>query len=201
MAGMTEAGLRSRKKLQTRQRLEDVALDLFSARGFDAVTMDDIASAAEVGSRTVFRYFGDKAELVFGDEDLVDTELRRALRSQPDAMEPWPAVAVVLRQLCSLWQDRRDEGVRRRELIAGSPVLAARHLVKLDRHATAIAEGLVHRGVRPETARVIGRTAVVVFDCAVDRWLDDAAIPLVEALDEALAVVHRNAVAPGHPTA
>ena len=198
---MTDEGLRSRKKQQTRRRLEEAAIDLFTARGFDAVTMDDIAGAADVGSRTVFRYFGDKAELVFADEELVDVELRRELRAQPQEVDPWPAVAVALRQLCTLWADRRAEGVRRRDLVAASAALTARHLVKLDRHATVIAEELVRRGTRHDTARVVGRTAATAFDCAVDLWLDDPAVPLVDALDHALAVLHGNAVAPGHPGA
>lgn len=188
---MTAQGLRVRKKAQTRQRLASVAIDLFSARGFDAVTMQEVAAAAEVGSRTVFRYFVDKAELVFADEALVDEELRRVLRSQPSQVRPWPAVAAALRDLTSLWADQRDEGVRRRRLVAGSSALAARHLVKLDRHAEVIAEELVARGTARGAARVVGRSATAAFDCAVDRWLDDPRVSLEEALQEALDVLRR----------
>ncbi|NPD06080.1 TetR family transcriptional regulator [Nocardioides sp. zg-1308] len=186
---MTAPGLRGRKKAETRRRLAAAAVDLFSERGFDAVTMQDVAAAADVGSRTVFRYFVDKAELVFADEAVVDEELRQVLRTEPAQVDAWSAVEAALVELTDLWADQRREGVRRRRLVAGSAALTARHLVKLDRRAEVIAEELVARGAAREAARVIGRCATAAFDCAVDRWLDDPQVSLAEALQDALDVL------------
>jgi AcrR family transcriptional regulator len=58
------AGLRERKKEQTRQRIAAVALRLFAERGFDAVTINEIAEAAEVAKATLFSYFPTKESLV-----------------------------------------------------------------------------------------------------------------------------------------
>jgi AcrR family transcriptional regulator len=57
-------GLRARKKLRTRDALADAAISLFLARGFDQVSVSDIASTAEVSKPTLFRYFPTKEDLV-----------------------------------------------------------------------------------------------------------------------------------------
>ena len=59
-----EAGLRARKKARTRDTIADAAITLFLARGFDQVSINDVAAAAEVSKPTLFRYFASKEDLV-----------------------------------------------------------------------------------------------------------------------------------------
>jgi AcrR family transcriptional regulator len=70
MARMSE-GLRERKKRETRLRISDTATGLFLARGFDNVTVAQVAAAADVSVNTVFNYFPTKEDLLFDREDEV----------------------------------------------------------------------------------------------------------------------------------
>ncbi|MEE1757162.1 TetR/AcrR family transcriptional regulator [Streptomyces sp. SP18CS02] len=88
---MTE-GLRERKKRQTRQLISDVATGLFLERGFDAVTVAEVAKAADVSVNTVYNYFPAKEDLFLDrGEDVVDrlsrqVRGRRAGESAADAV-------------------------------------------------------------------------------------------------------------------
>ncbi|MEU8822827.1 TetR/AcrR family transcriptional regulator [Streptomyces sp. NPDC048636] len=77
-------GLRERKKRQTRQYISDVATGLFLERGFDAVTIAEIAEAAEVSVNTVYNYFPAKEDLFFDrEQDMVEGPSRCVLARRP----------------------------------------------------------------------------------------------------------------------
>lgn len=66
---MTDGGgLRERKRTAAMYRIQSVALDLFEERGFDAVTVEQIAEASDVSPSSVYRYFGTKEQIVLWDE-------------------------------------------------------------------------------------------------------------------------------------
>ncbi len=89
-------GLRERKKRQTRQFISDVATGLFLDRGFDKVTIAEIAEAADVSVNTVYNYFPTKEDLFFDRASSVVDRLSRWVRGR-DAGES--AVCAVLREL------------------------------------------------------------------------------------------------------
>ncbi|OUC98935.1 TetR family transcriptional regulator [Streptosporangium minutum] len=119
------AGLRERKKEQTQRRIAAVALRLFAERGFDTVTINEIAEAAEVAKVTLFKYFPTKESLVLrgvGEEDLAGIVAVRppgqspleALRAHYRAFAADPAVAV-----------DRDALITQLRVIFDSPALSS----------------------------------------------------------------------------
>lgn len=80
---MTELGLRERKKQATRQRITEVAIELFAERGFEKVPVADIASAADVSTATVFNYFPVKEDLIYDGMASFHGDLLTALRARP----------------------------------------------------------------------------------------------------------------------
>jgi AcrR family transcriptional regulator len=183
MVGVDEhAGLRERKKLRTRDAIADAALRLFAEHGFDAVTLTQIAAAADVGARTLFRYFPDKEELLFGDDDGVRDVLAAALAARPRGEPPAGAAREALLTLLPLWQEGQEKGRLRQAVIAASPALRARERAKLAAYEHVVTTGLVARGTDELTARLLARTVVPCLHEGITRWLADAD-PRVPGID------------------
>ncbi|MEV6678159.1 TetR family transcriptional regulator [Streptomyces erythrochromogenes] len=85
-------GLRESKKLRTRRQLAATALELFLERGFDAVSVADVAAAAEVSKPTLFRYFPTKEDLLLDRFADHQDEVARIVRDRPAGRTPVGAV-------------------------------------------------------------------------------------------------------------
>ena len=79
---MAEPGLRERKKQQTQQLILHTATRLFAERGFDGVTVAEIARAADLSEMTVFNYFPTKEDLVFGRMEFFEEQLIAAVQQR-----------------------------------------------------------------------------------------------------------------------
>jgi AcrR family transcriptional regulator len=89
-----QLGLRERKKRETRQRIADVAMGLFMVRGFDSVTVAEVARAADVSVNTVFNYFRTKEDLFLDRKDTVEDQPSRVVRER----RPGESVVAALRR-------------------------------------------------------------------------------------------------------
>ena len=152
-----EAGLRERKKRQTRELIATTALRLFSERGFERVTVAEIARAAEVSEATVFNYFPTKEDLVYGRLEVFEAALLDAVRGRAPGESIPASLRRFLRDAGAL-VDAGDTAARQKlveisRLIAGSPALRARERETIDRYTQALA-GLIaeETGARPDDA-------------------------------------------------
>lgn len=89
----TEQGLRERKKARTRQTIADTALRLFTERGFDQVTVAEVARESEVSQATLFNYFPTKEDLVFSGMGEYEARLVDAIRDRDAGMSVVEALA------------------------------------------------------------------------------------------------------------
>jgi AcrR family transcriptional regulator len=92
-------GLRARKRIAMRQHISDVATALFLARGFDAVTVAEVAEAANVSKMTVFNYFPRKEDLLFDRGPEAATLITNAIRQRPPGQRPMEALQQLLLEL------------------------------------------------------------------------------------------------------
>jgi AcrR family transcriptional regulator len=95
-AAPSPIGLREFKKARTRQAISDVATRLFIQRGFDHVTVQEVAAAAEVSVKTVFNYFASKEELFFDRADEVVGALIEAVLARPEGVTVVEALHALL---------------------------------------------------------------------------------------------------------
>jgi AcrR family transcriptional regulator len=126
-----ELGLRERKKQRTRQLIADTARGLFAERGFEAVTVAEVARASEVSEATVFNYFSTKEDLFYSGLEAFEENLLSAIRDREPGDSVLDAFArFVLRPRGLLAADAGDEAAQRlvaiTRVITESPALLAR---------------------------------------------------------------------------
>ncbi len=121
-----EAGLRERKKERTRQELMRSALDQFAARGFDQVTVEDIAGACDVSPRTFFRYFSSKDDVLFAESDRSLVALLDALSHQPRDLPVLLALQQSVRALADNYEHQKIDVRLRHKIILATPALRTR---------------------------------------------------------------------------
>ena len=119
------SGRRERKKLQTRRALQEAALRLVDERGFDAVTVEDIAEAVDVSKRTFFNYFSSKEQAILGHVPTAAEELRRAVSERPPGESTLKTLEAVLERHAGQYSGGRSEWLARRRVIRSDPRLLA----------------------------------------------------------------------------
>jgi AcrR family transcriptional regulator len=157
-------GLRERKKARTRQAISEAAIGLFLERGYDAVSVVEIAAAAEVSKRTLFAYFPSKEELVLHRVADHEDEPARTVRAREAGEPPLAALHRNLRAglaardpitgLCDV-----EAVVAFYRLVVETPSLAAARAGFAGRGIDALAAAL--REAVPGAAPIAARLAAV----------------------------------------
>jgi AcrR family transcriptional regulator len=139
----SETGLRERKKQRTRALIADTARRLFVERGFEAVSVAEIAREAEVSEATVFNYFPTKEELVYHRLEAFEEEMLAAVRDRSEGKSIAAAFARFVSTPRGLLASRDPEEVEElagiSRMIAESPTLLARERQIFDAYTDSLA--------------------------------------------------------------
>jgi AcrR family transcriptional regulator len=139
-----ETGLRERKKQRTRELLTETARRLFAERGFERVSIAEIARAADVSEATVFNYFPTKEDLVYSGFEAFEEQLLEAIRNRPRGQSVVEAFGEFILKprgfLGEADEHRAAELVAVTRMIEASPALRAREQQVLARYTDALAE-------------------------------------------------------------
>jgi AcrR family transcriptional regulator len=139
----TEVGLRERKKQQTRQLLADTARRLFSERGFEEVSVTEIARAADVSQATVFNYFPTKEDLIYSGLETFENELLQTIRERPSGetvLDAFSRFVLQPRGLFTADEEEAEQLLAVSRMIAASPALLARERQIFNRYTDALTE-------------------------------------------------------------
>lgn len=181
-----------RRPSTTQDHITSVALELFASHGFDEVSVDDVARAAGIARRTLFRYYPSKNAIPWGDFD-AHLNLMRELLAEGDQRGD---IAVALRTALLAF-NRFDDEERHRQrmrLILGTDALQAHSMTMYAGWRTVVAEYVARRrgeepgGLVPQTA---AWTLLGVALTAYEQWLADKSVSLEHLLGDSFDVVGR----------
>ncbi|KQS54366.1 TetR family transcriptional regulator [Brevundimonas sp. Leaf363] len=165
-------GLRARKRSETHGRIQAEALRLFLVSGFDSVTLDDIAEAAEVSRRTLLNYFGSKEEIALSAKADFPQVIADAVAARPADESLLDMVENAMIDLAR--RPPSPEGLAVARLIHATPSLRAGDQAKYEAVERLLAQTLANqKGLPPDdvACRVVAGTAVSILKLATDHWL------------------------------
>jgi AcrR family transcriptional regulator len=169
-------GLRERKKQQTRETIEKVALQLFAERGYEHTTLAEIADAADVSKRTIFAYFESKEDILFCDEPEFFGQLRQKLEQRP----PDTTTVDALREFISSITPSDDDAKLRKQIVNSDETLRRSARARFAQAEQLIAESIARDlGAGPDDLRPVLAAAslTAAFTTVLDRLEAETGAP------------------------
>lgn len=195
LAAVSETSIRDRKARATRARIAEAALQLFVSQGYAETTIDQIAAAANVGRRTVFRHFATKQAILL-DHLVVRREAAlQLLRERPPVEPPLVSLHAVLRELCEQGYDRRALSQIRSVLAAGPGTVGADLASGTRTFLWNVVATLQRRfGDEWSFSELYALTLMAGswFETAVTVYFKEGRTSLVECFDEAVAICRQS---------
>lgn len=163
----------SRWQPDAQERLEHAALELFLEQGFASTTVPQITARAGLTTRTFFRHFTDKREVLFAGDDVTPAQMARLFTEAPPSLDP---MTLLLERLgpgaVEVFAERSVDYLRRRrQVIDAEPALQERELRKFSLMARALKDGFLERGADELTASVAADIGVSAFRIGATRWI------------------------------
>ncbi|MFB7362883.1 TetR family transcriptional regulator [Streptomyces hydrogenans] len=170
--------LAQRKRELVATELTETALQLFAQRGFEAVTVDEIATAVGVSKRTFFRYFASKDDVVVQFLAGMGADMRAELAARPAGEPPSAALLHAVSVPLAACGDHAERTLPVVRLILRTPALLARFLEHEAGWREELAGELAARlGLDPADSlypRLAAGMALTAFDTVLRRWSEDA---------------------------
>lgn len=181
MKQLDEPALRTgRTPATTSAELSRVGLDLILERGFEAVTVDDIAAAAGIGRRTFFRYFASKNDLPWGDFDALLVRMRAHLDQIPEEIPIADALRDAVVEFNQFDPEDMEQHRARMAVLLRTPALVAHSSLRYAAWRRVVAEFAAARldvAADSMKAEAIAWACLGVSLAAYEHWLvDDTAV-------------------------
>ncbi|NDL56479.1 mycofactocin system transcriptional regulator [Phytoactinopolyspora mesophila] len=186
-AAREQAPRTGRARSTTAAALSRTGLELFIERGFDEVTVDEIAAAAGIGRRTFFRYFPSKNDLPWGDFDALLSRMREHLDAVPHETPLFDALRAAVIEFNTFPESELPLHRQRMEILLRTPTLVAHSALRYQSWRQVIADFVAARlGVRTDTLRpqTIGWACLGISLAAYDQWLAHEDQVLTDLIDQ-----------------
>ncbi|MFD7021908.1 TetR/AcrR family transcriptional regulator [Promicromonospora sukumoe] len=191
-----ELSLRDRKRQVVRTEVMEVAIDLFLRDGYEAVTVDQIASAAGLSPRSFFRYFTGKEAVFTQMIDDTGSAIAHRLEARPSHEDPWLALRRSFDEVIEMLDDP-GRSLPTMRLIYDTPVLYGGHLRKQAQWNELLTAALTSRSATTPSddqrlrAGALAAAAVSCFEYSRLEWVArDGGRSVGELLDLAMGAVH-----------
>jgi len=176
-----------------RTEIAETAWSVFAERGFDDVTVNEVAAATGISRATFFRYFSSKEEAVFVALEALGAEVAAALAARPAGEDAWTALRRAFDAATPSYAANPARSLARLNLTRQTPSLRAHELERHEQWQRQIGSVLA-----PRLGREIGDVgvealvgaAIGALDAATERWAhSDGELDLVALIDEAFAAI------------
>jgi mycofactocin system transcriptional regulator len=181
-----------RRRSTTWDHISNVAIDLFAARGFDEVSVDDVAEASGIARRTLFRYYPSKNALPWGDFDAHLDHMRDLLSDVEPDVPVRDALRTALLAFNSFDEQETARHRQRMRVILETAALQAYSMTMYAGWRAVVADFVARRlGAKAEdlVPQTVAWTMLGVALSAYEHWLDDEAVSLAQALGDAFDAV------------
>ncbi|MGC4961419.1 TetR/AcrR family transcriptional regulator [Gordonia sp. DT101] len=186
--GQLKAGLRERKKLQTRDRLIAAALDLCDTQGFESTTVEQISDAADISPRTFNRYFATKEDVILAPAEDMIAAMAASLDAQPRTGNPFEALVNAQVQIfcgeCPTGSVDLTRFETMNRIIQSAPSVSGRNTELAEKKFRNITDKVAERMELPAEdgrVRVVVAVYMSLMHLSMDAWRCDQAGALADS--------------------
>jgi AcrR family transcriptional regulator len=187
------ADLRAATRDANRDQIAETAFSVFAERGFEDVTVDQVAKSAGISRASFFRYFKTKEEAVLAAYEHMGHEIAANVTARPAGENAWAALRAAFDAAMPNYHANRVRSLARLQLTRETPSLRAHQLERQAKWAETIGAALAPRiGAAPGDVAVEALTgaAIAALDAALESWgVSNGELDLPNLLDQAFDVI------------